>query len=245
MKIEKISDTQIRCTLNRSDLLSREIKISELAYGTEKAKSLFHDMIEQASHDFGFEADDIPLMIEAIPVSSDCIILIITKVDDPDEIDSRFARFAPTDEFEDEYDDDLNDEEEAPELNELYDQSFIPMSETIAVNTSSDAKSDESGNNCTVSRIYSFASWDDASKAASRINVSYEQLSQFYKDARKGVYYLVIQGISGNDEIFCQICNILSEYAHKEKSNYATVSYIREHCHVLIKKDALRVLTEF
>lgn len=97
MKIEKISDNQIRCTLNRADLQSREIKISELAYGTDKAKDLFHDMIEQASNQFGFQADDLPLMIEAIPVSADCIVLIITKVDDPEELDTRFSKFAPSD----------------------------------------------------------------------------------------------------------------------------------------------------
>ena len=90
MKIEKISDTQIRCTLNGEDLQSRELKISELAYGTEKAKTLFQDMIEQASQDFGFQADNLPLMVEAIPVSPDCIILVITKVDDPEEFDKKF-----------------------------------------------------------------------------------------------------------------------------------------------------------
>ena len=41
MKIERLSENSIRCTLNRADLDSRELKISELAYGTEKAKSLF------------------------------------------------------------------------------------------------------------------------------------------------------------------------------------------------------------
>lgn len=40
MKIERLSENSIRCTLNRADLDSRELKISELAYGTEKAKSL-------------------------------------------------------------------------------------------------------------------------------------------------------------------------------------------------------------
>ena len=40
MKIEKVNDNQIRCTLTREDLASRELKISELAYGTEKAKNL-------------------------------------------------------------------------------------------------------------------------------------------------------------------------------------------------------------
>ena len=95
MKIEKVNENQIRCTLTREDLASRELKISELAYGTEKAKSLFRDMMQQANFEFGFEAEDIPLMIEAIPLNADCIVLIITKVEDPDELDTRFSKFAP------------------------------------------------------------------------------------------------------------------------------------------------------
>lgn len=97
MKIEKINDRQIRCTLTREDLASRELKLSELAYGSDKAKALFQDMMQLAARDFGFEADNIPLMIEAIPVSMDTIVLIITKVEDPDELDTRFAKFTPED----------------------------------------------------------------------------------------------------------------------------------------------------
>ena len=95
MKIEKINDNQIRCTLTRADLADRQLKLSELAYGSEKAKSLFRDMMQQAAHECGFEAEDIPLMIEAIPASADSIVLIITKVEDPEELDTRFSRFSP------------------------------------------------------------------------------------------------------------------------------------------------------
>lgn len=38
MKIEKLNDHQIRCTLTSEDLATRNIKLSELAYGSEKAK---------------------------------------------------------------------------------------------------------------------------------------------------------------------------------------------------------------
>ena len=96
MKIERISDNQIRCTLSKHDLMERHLKISELAYGSEKAKELFRDMMEQANINLGFEADDIPLMIEAIPLSGDSIVLIITKVEDPEELDTRFSKFAPS-----------------------------------------------------------------------------------------------------------------------------------------------------
>ena len=66
MKIEKINDNQIRCTLTRDDLAQRQLKLSELAYGSEKAKSLFREMMQQAASEFGFESDNLPLMIEAI-----------------------------------------------------------------------------------------------------------------------------------------------------------------------------------
>ena len=111
MKIEKVNDHQIRCTLTKADLADRELKISELAYGTEKAKSLFRDMMQQASYEFGFDAEDIPLMIEAIPLNSECIVLVITKVEDPEELDTRFSKFSePEDEFADNESMDLDED---------------------------------------------------------------------------------------------------------------------------------------
>ena len=50
MKIEKLNENQIRCTLTHADLAARHLKLSELAYGTEKAKSLFRDMMQSRRH---------------------------------------------------------------------------------------------------------------------------------------------------------------------------------------------------
>ena len=121
MKIEKLNDNQIRCTLTRADLAARHLQLSELAYGTEKAKSLFRDMMQQAAFEFGFEAEDLPLMIEAIPASADSIVLVITKVEDPEELDTRFSKFAPSSgsEWESSKKDVLNKLEGADTLLEL------------------------------------------------------------------------------------------------------------------------------
>ena len=100
MKIERINENQIRCTLTSSDLSARNLNLGELAYGTERRKKLFHEMIQKASNEVGFEADDIPLMVEAIPLSSESIMLIITKIEDPEELDTRFSRFSPGNEDE-------------------------------------------------------------------------------------------------------------------------------------------------
>ena len=122
MKLEKLNDNQIRCTLSKSDLDKRELRLSELAYGSPKARALFRDMIQQASIELGFDAENIPLMIEAIPISSDCLVLVVTKVEDPEELDTRFSRFsspASNDyddsafdssvSYEEEYDDDFDE----------------------------------------------------------------------------------------------------------------------------------------
>ena len=95
MKLERINDNQIRCTLTGMDLQSLNINVFELAYGSEKTQNLFKEMLSRASRELGFHTEDYPLMVEAIPTSPDSIVIIITKVDDPDELDSRFAKFAP------------------------------------------------------------------------------------------------------------------------------------------------------
>ena len=108
MKLEKLSDTQIRCTLSKEDLTQRQLHLSELAYGSEKAKELFRDMMQQASAELGFEAENIPLMIEAIPISNDCLVLVVTKVEDPDELDTRFSRFSKIN-MDDSFDEDFSE----------------------------------------------------------------------------------------------------------------------------------------
>ena len=50
-------------------------------------------MMQQASFDFDLKRKIYPLMIEAIPSSGDSIVLIITKVEDPEELDTRFSKF--------------------------------------------------------------------------------------------------------------------------------------------------------
>ena len=91
--IEKINENQIRCTLTKEDLADRDIKISELAYGSGKTRELFQDMMKQANDDFGFDVGDIPLMVEAIPVSPESIILVITKVENPEETEEHLSKF--------------------------------------------------------------------------------------------------------------------------------------------------------
>lgn len=133
MKLERLSENQIRCTLDKADLADRELLLNELAYGTDKAKELFRDMMAQAADELGFEVNDIPLMIEAIPVSPECLILIITKVEDPEELDTRFSRFSKYADIEIDAEDssDLSSEEEDEDSLNLFNNAASLM-ETIS-----------------------------------------------------------------------------------------------------------------
>ena len=140
MKLEKLSDTQIRCTLSKEDLSQRQLHLSELAYGSEKAKELFRDMMQQASIELGFEADNIPIMIEAIPISNDCLVLVVTKVEDPDELDTRFSRFSKIN-VDDSFDEDFSDIDDTDfeEMDFLDDEDDIDMDdEPLPFSPSSD-----------------------------------------------------------------------------------------------------------
>lgn len=196
MKIEKINDNQIRCTLTREDLENHQIRISELAYGTEKAKKLFRDMMQQAQIQFGFEADNIPLMIEAIPVSTESIILIITKVEDPEELDTRFSKFAPfrgndkTDTLQLDGADNIIDIFQ--KLYEAKMKSTQTKDGKSAQNTGAKENDDTQIPDVNLIRLYEFDTLDDVIAAAHGLNGYFTGTNTLYKDPADELYKLVL-----------------------------------------------------
>ena len=256
MKIEKVNEQQIRCTLTREDLANRELKISELAYGTEKAKTLFRDMMRQAAFECGFEAEDIPLMIEAIPLNSECIVLIITKVEDPEELDTRFSKFAPSVHEDDDYDDaeDLADvlSDGADEvLNMLRKMSGSNASETAAKAASvptgeqvqRSAAKEESASQQS-SRLFSFATLHDVTRMAHVAPPSYKGVNTLYKDEAGGKYLLLVNSAGQSTADFNRICNLISEYGRPEKAVLSARAYLEEHYEPLIKDNAIGALSQ-
>ena len=191
MKIEKLNDNQIRCTLTRADLAARHLQLSELAYGTEKAKSLFRDMMQQAAFEFGFEAEDLPLMIEAIPASSDSIVLIITKVEDPEELDTRFSKFAPSPggDWDSPKKEPPSKLEGADTLLELLDKVKEKFSNSIASDGKEEPPAEQPKN---VLRLFSFPTMNSVLKAARLLSTFYSGSNTLYKDREEDVYILAL-----------------------------------------------------
>lgn len=242
MKIEKINDNQIRCTLTRADLADRQLKLSELAYGTEKAKSLFHDMMQQAAYECGFEAEDIPLMIEAIPASADSIVLIITKVEDPEELDTRFSRFAPTanGDWDNRRDSASLKLEGAEDILNLLGK----VKESIAAIPQEQSPREEASQKRTDLRLFSFASMDGVISAAQLLGSMYYGSNTLYKDNNSDMYVLALTQSDHTINDFSRICNMLSEYGSLEHSSGASLAYLEEHCEIILSADAMQQLSQ-
>lgn len=256
MKIERLNENQIRCTLNKEDLINREIKLSELAYGSDKAKRLFRDMMTQASNEVGFEANDIPLVIEAIPVSSECIILIVTKVEDPEELDTRFSKFSPTnislddDEETDTGSDKPNTFRSAADILDLFkkiseeiitkeissDESQIPLTEGTS------KKEEVISAPVDMTKIFLFYHLDDVCRYAHVVRTKYNSANTLYKDSKSGNYYLALTKGKASPEVYNKVCNIATEYGEYVPATASSVAYYNEHFTVIIKNKALQKL---
>lgn len=258
MKIEKVNDQQIRCTLTKADLIDRELKISELAYGTEKAKDLFRDMMQQAAYEFGFEAEDIPLMIEAIPLNPDCIVLIITKVEDPEELDTRFSKFAPSihddedgqadnmeaiiEELSDRSDDVL-DLLKKIQVDKL-DDTTLPVDkvntmEPRRLKTKTPAASLSTSE---LTRMFSFPTIASLAKVSHVLNGYYSGRNSLYRNERNNIYVLIISKSNHTPTEFNKTCNVISEYGLSAKHSPGSEAYLMEHCTVILENNALQSL---
>jgi len=261
MKIEKINENQIRFTLNKNDLASRELKLSELAYGSEKARSLFKDLMEQANYEYGFEADDLPLMIEAVPLSNDCIVLTVTRVEDPEELDTRFSKFAPS-VHDDQPEGDLDSDFEDTPLDEVMDlfhkvqkadsglfsdqntTTNLPGAKSASKEAPAMQTKEKLPSDVVIVeyRVCEFNSLDHVirfSRIVSTMNLCENSL---YKDEKSGIWKLIIHNKIIEPEDFNKLCNIASEYGYILSHKPVPVSYYIKHCELICDQKAIQTM---
>ena len=249
MRIERINENSIRCTLTSFDLSVRNLNLRELAYGSEKARKLFDEMMAKAGAEVGFHADNTPIMIEAIPMSSDSIQLIISKVSDPEELDTRFSRFTqghgPKKETEDWISrltsallEGAGGLAEQLQKNEAVSAGKEAISDTPGAEPASGEQAAEES-----PEFRSFA-FDDLNMviSAARAVSSFDGTSTLYKSLRDGHYVLLIRNEGTTTEDFSKACNIVAEYGRMLRIVINTPAYYDEHYQTVTAGSAIRRL---
>ena len=258
MRIERINENSIRCILTSFDLSVRNLNIRELAYGTEKAKKLFNEMMAKASSEVGFDAENTPIMIEAIPMGGDSIQLVITKVDDPEELDTRFSRFSHmqnastgteewlkklTSELLEGADGLLSQMRKTGNTNQQEESTGAGTNQNAQQGqTKAAVPASQSDDAADAFRAYAFDSLDRV-LAAVKAAPFFKGYSTLYKrPGSEHSYVLVILRDETQADDFAKTCNIIAEYGTKMKTAAGSLAYFNEHYSVICKDRAIQKL---
>ncbi|MBQ0059559.1 MAG: adaptor protein MecA [Lachnospiraceae bacterium] len=247
MKIEKISDKQIRCTLTTADLIDFNMKFSELAYGSEAARALFKEMITKAHDECGFDASSGPLMIEAVPTGAGSLTLVITRVDDPEELDTRFAKFTPdslghggskeaptlkgADDILDLYGQKESAAEAAPKRKRRRKDAAIKENQAKPVDAD-------------MVRLFAFKDLDTVIAASGILKGIFDAPNTLYHEEKEEAYCLIVHKTDLTPESFNRICNTLSEYSTMYDCTSSREAHLKEHAKLIVKDRALQTLAE-
>ena len=234
MKIEKIDDNSIKCTLSSLDLSSRNLNLRDMTYGSQAAKRLFNEMMQKAKEEVGFSIENTPLMIEAIPLQGGAVQLIISKVDDPEELDTRFSKFSAAGSGQNGWISEL-----ATQILEGAQGLMKQLKETEEEPGVAEEKK-ESGDEGI--RLYRFRTLNrviDAAKAVSYCDLGANSL---YKAEDKKGYYVSLHSKGDDIDSLNRAANLLLEYGERVNGGSATEAYYKEHMEQLIQENALQKL---
>ena len=225
--------------------------ISEKDYG---------DIVFAVEHDYDFiaasfvrTADDVLAIRKILAEKGGEDINIIakienmhTRVEDPQELDTRFAKFAPS-----------GDDTDGPEpvqysgaddiidlFHKLCDvknkAQEIAKKAAQKENEKEPAASEEK--NVDLVRTFHFSTLDDVISSAKALNQYFTGSNSLYKNRADANYQLVLHQSGCKPEEFNKVCNILSEYGRQESFSLAAEAFLLEHGNAMVKENALQEL---
>lgn len=231
MKINKINDNQIKCILTQQDLEERHLNLREMSYNSIEIRKLFAEVISIAGKNFGFEANNVPLKIDVIPLRTSAV-LFLTKVEEPEELNPSYSHFSPM-----VYKKMQNPTTESSDLSESFRNllnAIFPNAEIEELPQKENPVFAESG-----PIIFSFDNVRDLIDACKALKPTYNHKSSLYFDDAKHVYYLKLEANEGADDNFRQNCISLLEFGSNLENDKFFDSYLAEHARVLATDNAI------
>lgn len=257
MVFEKLNDNQIKCVLDKEDLFSRKINIKDLFYGSPETEQLFKEVVSKAQVNFDFNTQKFPISIDAIPLPNDTLVIIITIVEDPEEIDSRFSRFTPDPNaasdklFSSKADTSAGHEDIFSFFNNIANQiSNSPKDSPEDSNLFDSVKNDFSSFDSAIAKdpdgtmliIFKFENIDKIIELSNMLIKIYNDNNSLYKLGTS--YYLFVYNTEHNEETFFKICDLISEYGNPVINSPTTSEHILEHAELIIADTAIQELSQ-
>ncbi len=215
MKFEKINNNKLKIELTTDDLVAENLQVTDLAYGNEKTRELFHKLMERAIREVDFTIDDKPLLVEAIPKSATLIELYITKIDE-NEQNNAFNKLKETVQKKSSVD---TTTEDVLQTNDIQPKETQKRSKII---------------------FYSFNKLDDVIDATKAISDIFDGKSELYKTGE--TYLLFLNSKKIND--INKLLYILDDFGTYSGNDKVTKAFLTETAQKIIKKDAVQNLSQ-
>ncbi|MCR5213113.1 MAG: adaptor protein MecA [Eubacterium sp.] len=242
MKIEKLSENQIRFTLWSSDLQDEDMQLSDFATEkSEKVERMIRHMMDRAREELGFEVDGASIMVEAIQVNQDCAVFLVTKVDGDTKVDPKYEYIRKLQEairnnadfLKDKYEDVVIDRTvENQDNKEIKDKNEEERQNNQA--HSSDKRTPSYA-------VVTFEDLEDVIKVSKMSTIYYDSDNSLYK-APEGIYYLIVTRNRNNVGEFRTLLKCLREFGEFYPVNYGTRFFIDEHYKCILRDNALQTL---
>lgn len=243
MNYEKLNNNQVRFLLNKEDLDSRNLNLSSLTYGSQPVKDLFQEISDIALKEFNFDVSTSPVSIDAVPISDDELEIIISKDSDPEELDTRFSSFTPS---QSDLDEAISNKTHNPSAKDVLDL-LSAFNDTIATlanksNNAIDSKNQSSDKKESLYKVFIFHDINILINLSKKIKEKYHGKSSLYE--KEHTYYLIIDNNSLSNQEFNQICNIICEFGDSTRYNNISVSSMMEHYDLVIKNKTFEELSQ-
>lgn len=231
MKIEKINENKIKCTLNPGDLEARKITVKEIATGSEKAHELLNEMMQKAQAEFGFKAEGVPLMIEAACLPDGQVVLMISKSNDavPPKGRGRFD-FSITKAAEPLQADVALENPNAEEVKTAIDNFFdFAKKQVLGKIQNGEGLEEEIEKALPPAMSFLFRDVDSTKGALKTIKKKFQGNIEVYKNPATGSFFVILYREGAPNQNFNKSCNLMSEYGAQVKNECVSTSYYKEH----------------
>ncbi|MFV0504853.1 MAG: adaptor protein MecA [Lachnospirales bacterium] len=231
MVMELISESTIKIILGSEDLRERDMKLAELVLGGNKAQELFQEIAMQAQAEFEFEIDNRPIMVEAMPHSSDSVTIIITKVENEEDLNKFY----------------LSRTNASDVAYNRFEETYTKGSDELLAGLNgvrSELSKGKVKNSKNMNLIFSFKDINSVAAASNNIEKNLFS-SSVYKDDKR--YFLLLE-MKENKKDSAKLKDTelkLLDYGVKHSNDDNSLLYMKEYGKIIIKNDAIKVLNNW
>ncbi len=237
MRFEKINEDKLKIELSKEDLLEHNLKLTDIAIGTDDSRKVLHKIMEQAFSELDFEPENLPLMIEAVPTSAFSINIVISKMKDSEEFEAKLNNFG------------LDNKGKPSDLDlieklakELDSHNNDLSSESKSKHTDIQNKNKEKTILERTKMIYKFNALDDVIFVSHVLGTVYNGASTLYK--YDNIYYLYLHAKGYDKNQIIKLRLTLDEFGEFLSTHVVAQAFLKEHAQVMIKTNVFNKLSQ-